>query len=227
MLKVYFLRLKKRSWSKADEELLNLISKERAEKIRRKVRGEGRRLSLYSALLLRFALSKALKISASSFEFELEKNGKPILKNLEGTVVDFNFSHTQGAVLLGLSDIGGIGVDLEYAGKDGRKAPFKVMKRLFCDEEIAYVKKTEDGKSERFFEIWTAKEAYLKAKGSGFVCKASEVNTLLEEAGRNITTWNEGAYTCSVCLINRQGIADIFAPAELIRLDEEEVIKRI
>jgi len=63
-----------------------------------------------------------------------------------------------------------VGVDCEdtRARKD-RKPDFEnVARRFFTADEQEYIAYGEPGAEERFFEVWTAKEAYMKYTGNGF-----------------------------------------------------------
>ena len=76
-----------------------------------------------------------------------------------------------------------MGVDVEQM----REVGISLIKRVCVDEEKAYVlsdvsineaeKISDPTALKRFFEIWTAKEAYFKMKGSG-ITDLKSVNTL-------------------------------------------------
>ena len=95
--------------------------------------------------------------------------GKPFFSDpwLEG--IFFSLAHTRGYLILCFSD-GETGVDCENTtarpGIDSRYA--RIAERCFTDDELAYVAAGTAGAVERFFEIWTAKEAYMKYTGKGF-----------------------------------------------------------
>jgi 4'-phosphopantetheinyl transferase len=78
----------------------------------------------------------------------------------------FNMSRTSDGVLIGFSRSSEIGVDVErvrdgYAGED-------VAGKFFAPSEVASLAELpESRRSEGFFRVWTAKEAYLKARGDG------------------------------------------------------------
>ena len=75
--------------------------------------------------------------------------------------IKFNISHCSGLAVCGISN-GEIGVDAELIrGHNG-----KVMKRIFSESEQKYI--LESKKSDRdFFRLWTLKECYGKAIGTG------------------------------------------------------------
>lgn len=113
---------------------------------------------------LRSILSRYSGIEPAQLQFEYGSRGKPKLVQ-GGDRLQFNLSHSQGLALYGVARHA-IGVDLEYL----RPMPDaeKIAQRFFCAGEyraICAVPSNERHKA--FFQIWTAKEAYLKATGDG------------------------------------------------------------
>ena len=97
------------------------------------------------------------------------KHGKPYFAEQELKDVFFSRSHSHEYEIVCFSD-GEIGVDCEdlQARKD-RAADFeKIAKRYFAEDENKYIEPGRPGAEERFFDIWTAKEAYVKYTGRGF-----------------------------------------------------------
>jgi len=92
-------------------------------------------------------------------------HGKPFFSDpgLEG--VFFSRSHSKGHEVVCFSD-GEIGIDCEDTeARQGIAGKYPgIARRCFTEDEMEYM-----GDSvERFFEIWTAKEAYMKYTGRGF-----------------------------------------------------------
>lgn len=70
---------------------------------------------------------------------------------------EFNLSHTAGLCLCALSEAGPVGVDIERVRPRRAGLPRYVM----SGEELAAF----DGTWERFYEVWTMKEALCKYQG--------------------------------------------------------------
>jgi 4'-phosphopantetheinyl transferase len=87
---------------------------------------------------------------------ELEK-GKPELRDRS---VRFNLSHTRGLVLVGITATADLGVDVERIEKRDLEG---LAKRVYTEREISTWKRDP----EWFFDRWTLKEAYMKARGIG------------------------------------------------------------
>ena len=224
MIYTFFLKLNNTPWNKTDERLLGCISKERAAIIARQKHDSSKRLSLYSALLTRYALSDILNVSLSALEFEKNENKKPRLKN-HAQHIDFSFSHTDGAVLLAVCDNGCIGADIE--NYETRIPPFNIMKRFFSEDEDLYVNEGLHEQTLRFYECWTAKEAFLKKSGTGLNTNLCAVNTLSETLSRNIITWCEQNYICSVCADDHHTERLSLDMLNMVRLDEDTLQQRI
>ena len=109
---------------------------------------------------LREILGSYLAISPEKIEFIYSERGKPSI-NYQ---LQFNLSHSEEMAICGLTLTSRIGVDLEKmrAMKDLNS----LTKRFFCAREHELVEKSAE-KEKLFFQLWTAKEAYLKALGTG------------------------------------------------------------
>ena len=96
-------------------------------------------------------------IDATALEIGRNDHGKPYFKAFPD--FHFNISHSGELMAIAVSD-SKVGVDIEKL----REPDLRVAKR-FCKDEFAYI--TETDSTNRFFEVWTRKEAYLKYKGTG------------------------------------------------------------
>lgn len=87
--------------------------------------------------------------------------GKPVFREERG--VHFNISHSGGFAALAFGKTP-LGLDIECV----KRADCKVAKRFFQKEEYAYLAgKTESEQADVFCELWTGKEAVIKATGAG------------------------------------------------------------
>ena len=96
-------------------------------------------------------------------------HGKPYFEEpgLEG--VFFSLSHTRGHAIVCFSE-GEIGADCENteARGEARLRYKRIADRCFSEDEKGYADLGAPDGALRFFEIWTAKEAYMKYTGNGF-----------------------------------------------------------
>jgi 4'-phosphopantetheinyl transferase len=125
-------------------------------------------------------------------DVNIQKNrfGKPFLTNSK---LSFNLSHTNEAFLIGFSKNGRIGIDLEKLS--GREELLSLIEYSFSQQESDYCLKGE--LSICFLEIWTLKEAFLKAAGVGLVDNLKSVNVFGEVA--NDITRRDLCYSNFLC----------------------------
>ena len=133
---------------------------------------EHRRRFIVARGILRQLLGNYLDISPKSLKFEYSDRGKPHFGLNTGKAMQFNISHSEEYALFGFTYDRLIGVDIEYL----REMPdaVKIAKRFFSPQEYELICNL-DAKQQRqaFFKLWTAKEAYLKAIGTGLSGLAS------------------------------------------------------
>lgn len=202
-------------WSESDEEMLKYVSLKRRDKIAKLKSLSQKKLTLYSALLVRMQLGKLSGVPNSMLNFETTSKGKPICKNFDNLF--FSFSHTNGFILLAISDTE-IGADVELI----REISLNVAKRVCVKEELTYINSSINKWKvyHNFFNIWTKKEAYIKYLGTGLSFDLRKINVLSEGEINNFRTWKESydtkQYVCSIYSKNI-GVTDIIpvTPTEI------------
>ncbi|MEH0020458.1 MAG: 4'-phosphopantetheinyl transferase superfamily protein [Desulfobacter sp.] len=153
-----------------DPELLaayrSVLSPEEIRKVDRYRFEKDRKLSLVARALLRYLLSEYTGRDPASFAFVTNAYGKPALAPGQPVPdLRFNLSHSSGAVACGLALGRDIGVDVE---SPDRKIDTGISDRFFSPHEAGQVSSCpESERHRRFFDIWTLKEAYIKARGKG------------------------------------------------------------
>jgi 4'-phosphopantetheinyl transferase len=125
---------------------------------------EDRHTTVLCHSLLRVMLSKKLNTDPSGIRILYKDNGKP---RLEDDSLYFSISHTHDAFAFAISDGFEIGVDLE---KNDRNIDFlSITRKFFSTAERAYILDSPSDSRNRFFLLWTRKEALLKALGTGII----------------------------------------------------------
>ncbi len=106
---------------------------------------------------------------------------KPEITHITGqTPLSFNLSHTAGLIICGIVKGAEIGVDVEDRQRSTRAA-FSSLFSYFSEEEISQLETLPgEQQKQRFFEHWTLKEAYIKARGAGFAIPLSQFGFLFE-----------------------------------------------
>ena len=100
-------------------------------------------------------------------EFRLLDHGKPIVQQPPHACRAFNVAHTRGLVLCGIGpETPWLGVDVEW--NDRRTDP-AIANRYFAAAEIKQLDSASSVAEHRelFLKLWTLKEAFIKAIGTG------------------------------------------------------------
>jgi len=133
---------------------------------------DDKKRTVTSEMLARKAISEWCGIAPESITFGIKEHGKPYAKDL---AVEFNISHSGDMVVCAVNNKP-IGIDMEQI----RPIDLTVAKRICTDEELLYLfghtptdedftYTTDTETLTRFFELWTAKEAYGKCLGTGIM----------------------------------------------------------
>jgi 4'-phosphopantetheinyl transferase len=114
---------------------------------------------------LRMVLGLYLSADPQSLEFSIGPMGKPSLKQTF-TDLRFNLSHSGDLALIAVTRGRDVGVDVERVQRD---IEFDPIIEHYFDPTEAWDLRTAPPQERvgRFFDLWTRKEACLKAEGSG------------------------------------------------------------
>lgn len=151
-----------------------LCDQERARLSR--MRADSARLDFTAGrFLVRTVLSQHAAVAPADWRFRQGPHGRPeIDEPAAHRDLRFNISHTRGLVACAVSQHGAVGIDVEQI--DRRVRAWDLARRFFCAEEIAELAALPAGRQqERFFDFWTVKESYLKARGAGLTIPLSRV----------------------------------------------------
>jgi 4'-phosphopantetheinyl transferase len=116
---------------------------------------------------LRAVLGGYLNLKPRELRFNYSAYGKPSIEPGAGSqAISFNLSHSHELALLAFTRARRVGVDLEFICPDF--ATQEVAQRFFSkDETDALSALSSERRAEGFFNCWTRKEAYVKARGEG------------------------------------------------------------
>jgi 4'-phosphopantetheinyl transferase len=115
----------------------------------------------------RTILARYLWTQPAELKFEVNSFGKPHLAGGPDKLgLRFNLSHSHDMALLAVARNRDVGVDLEFRRSDF--ATDEVAQRFFSRSEVNRLGAiAPEHKTEAFFNCWTRKEAYIKARGEG------------------------------------------------------------
>lgn len=149
-------------WLKAARALLSADELARHDRF---MFARSRRQFTVARALVRQVLAAYTRVPAAALRFVANAHGRPELAEPAGAL-RFNLSHTAGLAALAVTRAGEIGVDVEDAERRAR--PEEVADHFFAPAEVAALMALPAGeRRRRFFDFWTLKEAYIKARGLG------------------------------------------------------------
>lgn len=107
-------------------------------------------------------------IEPDAIRFDFQPQGKPYVAGPDAAKQPFNVAHTDGLVMCGIgaADDSLLGVDVERVG---RRTDPALADRFFSEPEIRFLRGRRDEQTRRnaFLRIWTLKESFIKAIGTG------------------------------------------------------------
>ncbi|MDG2035810.1 MAG: 4'-phosphopantetheinyl transferase superfamily protein [Pseudomonadales bacterium] len=149
-----------------------------------------RHRDLVARALLRSALGGLLDTRPEDVEFEIGAKGKPHLKDKsepqraidQPALPFFNLSHSADWVVLAVANFP-VGIDIEFTQR--KNNVLAIARNYFFGREVEQLFSLPfDQQRERFFDYWTLKEAYMKARGEGIALGLSNFGFQLCDSGR-------------------------------------------
>lgn len=106
-------------------------------------------------------------IAPEQWEFKKNEYGKPFISNASLTIpLRFNLSHADELIVMAVTLDQEIGVDVEYLPRVGKM--LDIANSFFSPAEVEQLQNLPpEKKMNRFYDLWTLKEAYIKACGMG------------------------------------------------------------
>ena len=150
--------------------------------------------------VLRDILGRYLSTDPSTLQFCYSQYGKPALTTeASSDPLFFNVSHSHGMALYAISRNRNIGVDVEYVRTDIECE--QIAGRFFSPHEVRMLLAVpKQVQREAFFNCWTRKEAYIKARGLGLSLDLNQFDVSLtpgepatilniREEGQEVSRW--------------------------------------
>ena len=129
--------------------------------------------------LVRTLLSGYGPLEPGAWQFECNAFGRPEVMNFPGSRrLRFNLSHCDGCIVCGLAWNRDLGVDVEFI--DRRSGGPHLAQRFFAPREVDDLLALPLAQQRRaFFDYWTLKEAYIKARGKGLAIPLDKFGFIL------------------------------------------------
>jgi 4'-phosphopantetheinyl transferase len=152
------------------EQCHSWLSKDEQERAVRFIRQEDHVRFVLAHGGLRAVLGRYLERDPDVIKLDRSERGKPFVrKERRGqSAITFNLSHAHGRALIAVSKELEVGVDLERTRSEVEVE--KLSQRYFAPSEHATIMQlTQEQRAAKFFRLWVAKEAVLKAQGIGLL----------------------------------------------------------
>lgn len=218
MIKLYMLGIKNVSAALFDH-FMKRVSPERTKQVQRIRNRRDAVRSLFGEVIVRWAVNQVKPAAAFSKPWTRSEFGKPAFADEPD--IHFNLSHSGDWVVaaLGPSELG---VDVEQV------LPVSpgIAESCFSPAELGLLQHlTEEERLNRFYDIWTLKESYIKCIGRGLSQPLDSFTIMvrpdgkMEYCGPDIEARNyqfmlipmEGPYKLAVCT-KAKGPIEIYTP---------------
>jgi 4'-phosphopantetheinyl transferase len=129
--------------------------------------------------LVRTILSGYGPLEPKAWRFECNEFGRPEVVNFPGPrQLRFNLSHSDGCIVCGVAWERDLGVDVEFV--DRRSGGPHLARRFFAAREVDDLLALPLSRQRSaFFDYWTLKEAYIKARGKGLAIPLDKFGFIL------------------------------------------------
>jgi 4'-phosphopantetheinyl transferase len=144
-----------------------LLSDDERERARRFHFQEDRDRYVAARAALRDILSRYLQTPPAAIKFRYSPHGKPALSDPHASDgLSFNLSHSHEVALYAVAGSRAVGIDVERV-REGNEVE-DIARHFFSPEEVSALNGLPGGRrASGFFDCWTRKEAYIKARGEG------------------------------------------------------------
>ncbi len=121
---------------------------------------------------IRYLLDKYAHLPPDNIIIQKTPRGKPYLQNQR---IHFNITHSGCWLIIALTTTQPIGVDYEQL--HNKQSPLNIAKRFFTSTEVTALDQyPHEQKKIIFNQMWSAKEAILKATGAGIAHMLDQVS---------------------------------------------------
>ncbi|MFK5971133.1 MAG: 4'-phosphopantetheinyl transferase superfamily protein [Candidatus Marithrix sp.] len=139
-----------------------LLTKEEQDKKQRFRFQKHQHQYLITRALIRSILSRYMALEPNTWQFNKNKYGRPeVITDI--LPLRFNLSHTDDLIICGVILEKDIGVDVESINRNN--ATKDIATRFFSTQEV--IDLYSEPTNRNFFDYWTLKESYIKARGMG------------------------------------------------------------
>lgn len=169
--------------------------------------------------VLRYLLAFYTKNNFQTIEYAKNQFGKPFLKN-NSSKIHFNMSHSKDYAAYILALDCQVGIDIEWKGRNIDVQELSCLV-LTENETAIFNELNSEEKLNTFYDIWTKKEAILKALGQGLFYPMNQLEIMNVMANNNAHYIANNTKFCCSALTNLNdylgAVAVAHEPREVIR----------
>lgn len=164
---IHFWRADMRLFAVHEKMLTSMLSETELEKANRFRQRPDRNRSILARAVLRDILGRYMGMNPENLQFLVAERGKPTLDpEAHANAPRFSVSHSGNIVLFAFTREYDVGVDVEAIRND--LDVIEIAQRFFAPGEVSQLLGLPAiSRLNAFFEGWTRKEAYLKARAEG------------------------------------------------------------
>jgi 4'-phosphopantetheinyl transferase len=162
------------------DQWLSELSSQKRQSVQRLLNHSDRMTSLFALRLLKMCAQDESIDNFKLCDVQYPDKGKPVWKN-NNCFFDFNISHSNGLILIAVSKTVKVGVDVEKI-RELKRLSFKMV---MLPEEITRIKETPC----LFFDLWSKKEAVVKAADTAGVSRMRDIKLNEDEAILDEKKW--------------------------------------
>ncbi|MBB3110071.1 4'-phosphopantetheinyl transferase [Paenibacillus phyllosphaerae] len=140
-----------------------------------------RREFLAGRMLIKLTLSNKYSVSPRSIELIKGRYGKPSYPG----AWQFNLSHSQGMVACAFARDRAVGLDIESMDP----ANLQLAGHICTGDELNLIRRNPEREVRTFYELWTRKEAVIKAAGTGFTREPNQIEVPLQPVSCAMNGW--------------------------------------
>lgn len=160
---------------------LSELSMSKRESVRRLINIDDRITSLFASQLLKMCAHDEAIDDFHLCDVVYPETGKPNWQGTQGCELDFNISHSDKYVVVAASTSVKIGVDIERV-RELRNLNFKM---IMLPDELKLIRETPS----LFFELWSKKEAVVKAADTSGLSRMRDVVLTENKAMLDGASW--------------------------------------
>jgi 4'-phosphopantetheinyl transferase len=143
------------------ERLINVLPEKLKSKVKQKSQVDDRLRSLTGGMVTQVYAFEHWGLTPREFTPVQNQNGKPFLSDYP---YHYNISHSGKWVVCAFSECAEVGIDVEMI----RPIDLELVNRFFSKSEATFLSaQPQHMRITYFFQLWTLKECYIKAKGEG------------------------------------------------------------